>query len=120
MSLFAVMLLAFLVTMFTISSASQVHTQTRNISLARAADVLRLNAISCIHIARLLFFSGNEVAEGEYNTPDGQCVVENVVLHPGSVTLHARSTGSGAEYLLESRLDRETFDILYIRNMPDK
>lgn len=104
---------------FLTSSAQEMYAISRNFYLMSDADAATFDAISCIHIARLRIYYGATDVEGEYDTEQGEngmCRVERVRAESSRIILETQAQRNMIERKLESGIDVETYEIIYIQN----
>lgn len=117
-SIFLVTIIGLLAGLFIAESSTRAAMQAGNIEKQELLAELKLNAISCIHIARLkVFVSPSSVAtlEGKYDLPQGSCEIVESRVSGGKIHLEIGSEEGDLGVTLVAEIDRESLDIVNLR-----
>lgn len=106
-----VTLFTLIATFFIISSAERTWMISRNVLDRNKITQARFNAFSCIGIARLNLFLGENVIDSTYKLENGTCEIGSVRQIQDSVNFKAIGRLGGAENFLGSEVRTDSFEI---------
>lgn len=117
-AIFMVTFLSFVGAVFIMLSATQVWSQTKNILIYEKVNNLKYDALSCIAIARLNLMLSEHIFVSEYHTTNGSCEIKSVDFNNDTVRVITRSLAHEIGVTYISEIDRDTFEIVSLTEIP--
>lgn len=111
-AIFMVSFLSFLAAIFVALSGMRVWSNSSQVSQYQAINATKYDATSCISVAQLLLLLGQEEILGTYDTREGDCDIERVVLSPRKISLITSSSKNNIKITFKSELDPDTSQLI--------